>query len=105
MAYDRHILDLTTLEKEYNTDILEGLSSREAKSRLEKERKRGATTSLFVPGNKDRIAKFAVFFCSPFVVLLLIMSLLTALFGRPVLGCSVFAFTFAGEEGGLYFYF
>ena len=100
-----HIPELTELEKKLNTDLSEGLSAREARVRLEKEyktNKKGRKKSLFVPGRKSAFSCLTTFLASPFVILLLILSLLTAIFGRPLLGGLVFILTLtAAIFGGI----
>lgn len=101
MANNWHILDLTTLEKQLNTDLSEGLSTREARVRLEGEKKNEkGRKSLFVGAKKPAFTTFLAFGGSLFAILLIIMSLLTALFGRPLLGLSVLSVTVAAVVFG-----
>lgn len=98
-----HIPEISTLEKKLNTDLSDGLSAREAVQRLEKENKKnkkGRKKSLFVPKRSSGFVNFTTFFASPFVLLLLIMSILTALFGHRIAGCSVFVATLAAAIFG-----
>ena len=93
-----HIPDISTLEKKLNTDLSDGLSAREAVTRLEKEHKKdkkGRKKSLFVPKRGSGFVNLTTFFASPLVLLLLIMSLLTAWLGNHVVGWSVFLATLA----------
>ena len=93
MNKDLFASTLEELENHLKTDLKAGLSPKEAKERLEKEGNRKNSYSLFV-GNKNSI--FQSIFSSaemPFLVLLLITSLLTAAFGRIYLGLSVFFVT------------
>ena len=92
-----HIPDLNTLEKKLNTDISDGLSAREARNRFEKQKKRlnGRAKSLFVSKKQGTLRSFFVFISSPFTILLLIISLMTAIFGRGLLGSLVFVLTLA----------
>ena len=99
-----HIPDLNTLEKKLNTDISDGLSAREASVRLEKQKKRsgGNISSLFVPEKNGTYKALFCFVCSPLTILLLLISLLSAIFGRPILGSLVFAVTItAAIYGGI----
>lgn len=98
-----HIPELTELEKKFNTDLSDGLSAREASIRLDKEYKRdkkGRKKSLFVPNRRSMWIYLASFTGTPFVILLLVMSLLTAFFGKPLLGASVFVLTIASAIFG-----
>lgn len=98
-----HIPELAELEKKLNTDLSDGLSAREARLRLEKEYKndrKGRKRSLFVPTKKSMWVYLSSFATTPFVILLLIMSILTAIFGRPFLGSSVFILTLAAAIFG-----
>lgn len=92
-----HIPDLNTLEKKLNTDIFDGLSAREARNRFEKQKKKlnGRTKSLFVPKKNGTFKSFFAFASSPFTILLLIISLMAAIFGRGLLGSLVFVITLA----------
>jgi Ca2+-transporting ATPase len=102
MTYKWHIPDLNEIEKKLDTDLSEGLSSREARSRLEHEvsRRRGNIPSLFVPKRKTSIQCMTSLILTPAVLLLLIVSLLTAIFGRAALGATVLAVTLVGAAVG-----
>ena len=96
-----HIPDLSTLEKKLGTDLSEGLPVREAKLRLEKSNKNGKEkSSVFVAHKRHAWTAFLTFASSPYAILLLITSLLTALFGKTVIGWSVFAVTLAATAFG-----
>ncbi len=97
-----HIPELNILEKKLNTDLFDGLSAREARERLEKQTKRqgGRVRSLFVPRSRSVWSSILSFATSPFTVLLLLMSLLTAIFGRGLLGALVFAVALAAAIFG-----
>ena len=94
-----HIPDLSTLEKKLGTSLSEGLPAREARVRLEKDKKR-ENKSLFVSQKRPVWTSLLTFAGSPYALLLLITSLLTALFGKTVLGWSVFAVTVAATTFG-----
>ena len=76
-------LDIKALETELKTDLAEGLSIREARDRLEKEKKRdgGVRSSLFVSKRGSRIKAMLSFFATPAVIALVVMSVLAAVFG------------------------
>lgn len=93
----RHIPNLNDLAKELDTDLSDGLSAREARNRLENERKenKGRDLSLFVPSKMPAPYALFVYPGSLFALLLLVLSILTACFGRALLGLSVFAVALA----------
>ena len=97
-----HIPELNVLEKKFNTDLVDGLSAREARDRLEKQTKRqgGRVKSLFVPHARSVWSSLLSFVASPFTILLLLMSILTAIFGRGLLGASVFTVALAAAIFG-----
>ena len=97
-----HIPELNILEKKLNTDLLDGLSAREARVRLEKQTKRqgGRVRSLFVPRSRSVRSSLLSFAASPFTILLLLMALLTAIFGRGMLGALVFTVALAAVVFG-----
>lgn len=90
-----HKMSLEELKNEFNTDLNDGLSSSEARKRLEVYRKsqKGKEYSLFVPKKTGAFDSVLGFVKSPFAVALLALSLLTAIFGRWLLGISVFIIT------------
>lgn len=94
-----HIPDLSTLEKKLGTNLSDGLPAREARVRLEKDKKH-EKKSLFVSQKRPAWMSLLTFAGSPYAMLLLITSLLTALFGKTVLGWSVFAVTLAATAFG-----
>lgn len=94
-----HIPDLSTLEKKLGTSLSEGLPAREARVRLEKNKKH-ENKSLFVSQKRPVWTSLLTFTGTPYALLLLITSLLTALFGKTVLGWSVFAVTLAASAFG-----
>ena len=94
-----HIPDLSTLEKKLGTNLSDGLPAREARVRLEKDKKH-ENSSLFVSRRRPTWTSLLTFAGSPYALLLLITSLLTALFGKTVLGWSVFAVTLAATAFG-----
>ncbi len=97
-----HIPDIKALEKEFDTDLVEGLTIREARARLEKEKRRSGTKrkSLFVPRKTAGPMSFLSFFKTPGVILLLLISLLSLLFGSTLTGASVLMITLAGAAVG-----
>lgn len=97
MAYNWHYEELKTIEENLKTDLTEGLTSREARARLEKEVKdnNGVRSSLFVGRKKSALECLSYFAVSPSVILLLMISLLAAIFGRVILGSCVLAVTLA----------
>ena len=92
-----HVPELSDLEKRLKSDFSEGLSAREANERLEKAQKqsRGHSKSLFVPRRRSFWFPLFSFVGSPLTVLLLLISFLTTIFGRPYLGILVFILTLA----------
>lgn len=83
---------LSDLEKSLNTDLNKGLSSKEARKRLASTDKKNIY-SLFAGNRKSVVMCLLSSAEMPFLVLLLIVSLLTAIFGRAALGISVFTVT------------
>ncbi len=88
-----HIPNLIDLENEFDTGLSDGLSARVARVRLEKERKENKNRdfSLFVPRKKSAVQVIFAYCSSLFSILLLVMAILIAVFGRVELGLSVFA--------------
>ncbi len=97
-----HIPDIKALENELKTNLSEGLTIREARARLEREKRlsQGKRKSLFVPKRSSGISTFMSFLMTPGVILLLLISLLTMLFGNTITGLSVFIITSAGAVAG-----
>ena len=93
MSRPWHTYSAEALEAEFNTNLVDGLSSAEARSRYAKNKKnnKGYDFSLFVPDGTSFLRSVLEFARNPFAIVLLILSLLTALFGRLLLGLSVFA--------------
>ena len=105
MAKNWHCEDLNKIEKMLKTDLSEGLTSREARERLEKEIKKsgGHRSSLFVGKRKSTAECFATFFLSPSIILLILISLMAAIFGRFILGASVLIVALASAVlGGIF---
>ena len=102
MAKNWHCYNLNTIEEKLKTDLIEGLTSREARVRLENERKKqgGKERSLFVGKKKSAIKCLFSFVTAPSVILLLIISVLAVIFDRDVLGVSVLIVAAAGAIGG-----
>lgn len=104
MNNDRHILSVQELEKALCTDLSDGLSIREARVRLPEEKKRdgGERFSLFVPKKSNYLALALSFFATPGIIILIVISLLAALFGSLLTGVSVMLLSVAGAiVGGL----
>ncbi len=98
-----HRENIKTIEKLLKTDLSDGLSISEARLRLEREAKadKGKRKSLFVREKRSSLQCLLVYFTSPSVILLTVMSLLTALFGRVELGVSLLvAITLGAIVGG-----
>ncbi len=99
-----HLYDVKDIEKDLKTDLADGITIREARNRLEKEKRNtgGKRHSLFVG---DKVSVFKSLLCivtSPSVVLLLIISLLAMVFGHRIQGLSVFVIALSGAlVGGL----
>ena len=91
-------LDIKALEAELKTDLAEGLSIREARARLEKEKRRdgGERSSLFVPKKSSQSKALLSFFATPAVIALVVMSVLAAVFGEPAMGIIVLTITIVG---------
>ncbi len=102
MASNWHCYNLNTIEEKLKTDLTDGLTSREARVRLEKEKKKqnGYRGSLFVGKKKSALKCLTSFATAPSVILLLVIAVLAAIFDRAVLGASVFAFAAAGSVFG-----
>ena len=95
-------LDIKALETELKTDLAEGLSIREARARLEKEKRRdgGERYSLFVPRKSNQFRSMLSFFTTPAVLALLMMSVLAAIFGAHITGIIVFMIALTGAVIG-----
>ena len=99
MAKNWHFYDLGALEKKLKTSISNGLSGREASVRLESvsDRERGDVTSLFVPKRAKGIKDILWLFLTPSVLLLSVISLIVAIFGKAWLGGAVLAVMLIGS--------
>ena len=93
-----HELSLEEIERELDTDLSGGLSVREARKRLENEKKSegGEITSLFVPREKDSFPASLRFFSAPPFLILILTALLSAFFGEHIIGLCVFVIAFLG---------
>ncbi len=91
-------LDILALEAALKTDLADGLSMREARGRLEKEKKRdgGERSSLFVPKKSSQVRAMLSFFATPAIIALIVMSVLAAVFGELLMGMTVLAITLVG---------
>ena len=80
------------------TDVLDGLSVREAGTRLEHEKKRdgGERFSLFVPKKRSLFKCVTSFLLSPAILLLIFLSACAAYFGDRVTGVAVMLIALAG---------
>lgn len=98
MSNDRHILSLSGLQEELDTDISEGLSIREARIRLQNEKKRagGEVYSLFVSKKSNYFGLALSFLLSPGTIILVLISLLVAIFGNLWTGLTVLIITVVG---------
>ena len=93
-----HVLKLKEIERQLNTDLERGLSTREARVRLDGEKKRdgGERCSLFVP-RKSNYFKVAVsLFLTPQMLILIAVSLLAWGFGETATGALVLLVTLIG---------
>ena len=88
-----HIPDIDTLAEHFKTDLESGLSPKLARQRLEGERgkRKEGSYSLFVPRKKSFFSLLFAYVSSPYPAALLLVTLLSALFGDPVFGLSVLA--------------
>ena len=102
MKNNLHTLSLGELEKALGTDLSDGLSMREARERLPREKKRDGKDrySLFVPKKSNYFALALSFFTSPGIILLILISLLATIFGNLLTGISVMLLTLAGAIVG-----
>ncbi len=102
MKNEWHSLSLSEIEKALNTDIINGLSIRESRDRLEKEKKRdgGDRRSLFIPSKCLYLHHIFTFFATPGVIILIIISLLAAIFGSIYSGLAVLLITVIGALTG-----
>ncbi len=98
MNNDRHNLSVQELETALCTDLSEGLSIREARVRLPEEKKLdgGERFSLFVPKRSNYLSLALSFFATPGIIVLIVISLLAALFGSLLTGISVMLLAVAG---------
>lgn len=97
-----HCLELADIASEIKTDLSEGLSVREARKRLENEKKfdGGERYSLFVPQAEHSFSHLFSFLFSPAVILLSLVAFFAAVFGEMAVGLSVLTITFAGAITG-----
>ena len=93
-----HSLELADIERELKTDFSDGLSVREARRRLEYERKNdgGERYSLFVHQTEGAFLNLFSFILSPAVILLSFVALFAAVFGEAVVGLCVLTITLVG---------
>ncbi len=98
MTNEWHTLTKGEIEKKLNTDLSDGLSVREARERLEEEKKRsnGDRYSLFVPKSPNYIKSIFALFATPCVLIAVVVSALAALLGGSAVGILVFLITFVG---------
>ncbi len=102
ITFDWHAAPLSMLEKRFGTDLGEGLSARVAHTKLENEKKenKGKKKSLFTPVRKSAVSCLLCYLATPYVILLLIVSLATAFFGSVLLGLAVFFVAFGAALFG-----
>ena len=102
MNNNLHTLSFSELEKALETELSDGLSIREARERLPEEKKRDGKDrySLFVPPKSNYFALALSFFASPGIIVLIVISLLAAVFGNLLTGISVMLLTVAGAVVG-----
>ncbi|MBP3375622.1 MAG: hypothetical protein J6L83_02530 [Clostridia bacterium] len=91
-------LDIKALEATLKTDLAEGISIRDARVRLEKEKRLdgGERVSLFVPKRSSQLKAALSFFATPAVIALVVMSLLAASFGEVLMGILVLSVALVG---------
>ncbi len=97
-----HSAKLSELEGLLKTDLLNGLSMRESRERLEKEKKQdgGDRRSLFTPKRKSYLKQSLSFFATPGIIILIIISLLAAVFSDLYSGLFVLLITVIGALVG-----
>jgi len=102
MNNNLHTLSLPEIEKAFATDLSDGLSIREARERLPEEKKRDGRDrySLFVPAKSNYFSLALSFFASPGIIVLIVISILAAIFGNMLTGISVMLLTVAGATVG-----
>ncbi len=78
-----HALELGEIEKQLNTSLEGGISVKEARARLDAEKRRadGERYSLFVPRSKSSIRTILHFFRIPCMTALILMSLMAFILG------------------------
>ena len=91
MANNWHIPKLSTIEEKFKTDLSEGLTSREARSRLAEKNKNCKPSSLFLENGASPFKVALSFIISPLALILIIVALLATVLGRQFLGLSVLA--------------
>ena len=94
-----HAFELYEIEKQLNTSLEGGLSVREARLRLENEKKRygGERRSLFLPPKKSVVGTLLTFFKNPYMIILVILSLLSFILGNLICGILVFLAAVTGS--------
>ena len=98
MDRDWHVLKLKEIERQLNTDLERGLSTREARVRLEGEKRRdgGERRSLFVPRKSNYFKVALSLFLTPQMMILIAVSLLACIFGETATGALVLLVTLVG---------
>lgn len=88
MAKNWHKYDISSLAKELNTNLSDGLSPREAAVRLDKYKKKskGVKWSLFVSQRSGNILSLFDLFINPFALTQLALSVFALCFGKTMLG-------------------
>ncbi len=97
-----HILSIEDIEKELNTDLSSGLSTREARKRLDAEIKRdgGERESLFVSKNESIIKSIFSFLLIPSVLAVISVAAIAAFFSGSLEDLLVCFITLLGSLSG-----
>ncbi len=93
-----HTLKLCEIEKQLNTSLEGGLSAREARVRLDAEKKDsdGDRYSLFVPKRASILRTLVTFYRTPCMSVLILMSALAFAFGLSLTALLIFLISLAG---------
>lgn len=94
----RYFEEVELLAQKYNTDLFSGLTKREARMRLEKEKKADkGRRSLFVPKSNGFVSSIVSFYKSPYSILLMALALVAVIFGYYKVGGPVLIITSFGS--------
>ena len=93
-----HALELSEIEKQLNTSLEGGISVKEARVRLEEEKRRsdGERFSLFVPKKANLFVFLLSFLKTPSVLILIVLSFLSYILGASLGGLMIFLTAAAG---------